>query len=158
MKTIRALEIRVINAITFTMVITTSWLGLKSSVGAGAITGCVPTKIPATSSEIWQLLTLSLQPHLHIENQPAQRPFTPDGGVVKPRELPRRPLGHVDGESLHEAQRHVDLIAREGELKVPEREHNVLGRKDAGHLSRFDLQRDDGVEVFEFVGGDGAGD
>ena len=27
-----------------------------------------------------------------------------------------------------------------------------------GHLARFDLEGDDGVEVFEFGGGDGAGD
>lgn len=123
-----------------------------------ATTGRVPTKTLAKSSEIWRLLTLSLQPHLHVKYQPAQRPFPPHGSVVKPRELPRRPLGHIDRESLHEAQRHIDLVAGEGQLEVPERAHDVLGRREVGQLSGFDLQRDDGVEVFEFFGGEGAGD
>lgn len=72
--------------------------------------------------------------------------------------MPRRPLGHVDRERLHEAQRHVDPVAPEDELEVPKPADHAPGGDHGGVLTRFDLEGDDGVEVFELGGGEDAGD
>lgn len=50
------------------------------------------------------------------------------------------------------------MLALEGEFEVPEGDGDALGRADVGELAGFDLERDDGVEVFEDVGGDGGGE
>lgn len=113
---------------------------------------------PATSHQIRRSRTLILQLHLHQNNQPSQGPLPQDRSLIEPRKLPRGPLGHIDGERLHEAQRHIDRVGGKGELEVPERADDRLGREAVGQLARFDLQGDDGVEVFEFGGGEGARD
>lgn len=78
--------------------------------------------------------------------------------MVEARKLLRRPLRHVDGKGLHEAQRHVHAVGREDELKVPEGARERLGRGAVRELARFDLEGDDGVEVFEAGGGERDGD
>ena len=72
----------------------------------------------------------------------------------KKKNVPQTPLRHINHERLHEAQRHIDAVAGEDELKVPERADEALGREALGQLARFDLERDDGVEVVELLGGD----
>ena len=113
---------------------------------------------PATSHEKRRPSTLPLQPHLHHKHQPAQRALPPHRGLVEAGELPGRPLGHVDGEGLDEAPGHVDAVAGEDELEVPEGADDGPGRAVVGQLARFDLRGDDGVEVFELGGGEGGGD
>lgn len=99
-----------------------------------------------------------LQPHPHKYDQPTHAALPPHHRFVEARPRPRTPLRHVDRKRLHEAPGHDRVLALEGELKVPEGDGDAFPGGEVGELAGFDLEGEDGVEVFEVLGGEGGGE